>query len=160
MQDYLSPEGQKIYNEILGHIDKNNWSQDIDDYELSMLANAFDMYSKCAMYIKENGMTQMTKTGFMAARPECGIMKTEYANVLKHSAKFGLNPGDRKKIFKVADTKRPKKTFDLRPMREKFDEWWSSLPHGGIEPSDWDFQRYDEYVRKNRKNPESQFDLL
>ena len=26
-------------------------------------------------------------------------MKNEYQNILKHSAKFGLNPGDRAKIF-------------------------------------------------------------
>jgi hypothetical protein len=52
----------------------------------------------------------ITKTGtYELLRPEYNIMKNEYANVLKHSAKFGLNPGDREKIFK--NIKPPKKSI-------------------------------------------------
>jgi hypothetical protein len=40
-------------------------------------------------------------------------MKSEYANILKHSSKFGLNPGDRAKFFKGLGEKEKKKGFDL-----------------------------------------------
>lgn len=112
MQPYLSEKGKQIYQVILKHIDRNHWSQDIDDYELSMLANAFDTYEKCALIVQTEGMTQVANSGFATARPEVGIMEKVYGIILKHSAKFGLNPGDRKKIFKVIDTKKKRKAFD------------------------------------------------
>jgi hypothetical protein len=37
---------------------------------------------------------------YQQIRPEYTAMKNEYQNILKHSSKFGLTPGDRAKIFK------------------------------------------------------------
>ena len=47
-------------------------------------------------------------------RPEYNIMKNEYAQILKHSGKFGLNPSDRDKLFsKALEKDKGKKGFDL-----------------------------------------------
>jgi phage terminase small subunit len=45
-------------------------------------------------------------------RPEYTVMKNEYGNILKHAGKFGLNPGDRDKIFKKMKDEKQKKGFN------------------------------------------------
>ena len=98
---------------------------EVDDIELSMLANSYDLYFRMAKYCNDHGvsMTFAAKApvpgdedddlaedeknfikakggGYQQIRPEYTVMKNEYQNILKHSAKFGLTPGDRAKIFK------------------------------------------------------------
>jgi len=72
-----------------------------------MLANSFALYAENAKYCNENGikMTITTEKGgeYSQICPEYTVMKNEYQNILKHSGKFGLNPGDRSKIFKKLD---------------------------------------------------------
>ena len=161
MQSYLSPNGIKIYNVILRHIDKNNWSMSIDDYELSMLANAFDTYEKCALTVQTLGMTQEAKGGFLTARPEVGIMEKTYQIILKHSAKFGLNPGDRKKIFKVIDQKRRKKTFDTDHTNYNalFIEWWNAQEERGEVNMNY-LEAFRKYYRQHNQEPATLLDLI
>lgn len=67
-----------------------------------MLANSFDVFEKMAQYCNDKGyITPVTgKNGtFDQAAPEYGIMKQQYDIIMKHGPKFGLNPGDREKIF-------------------------------------------------------------
>lgn len=161
MQPYLSEKGKQIYQVILKHIDRNNWSQDIDDFELSMLANAFDMYEKCALTIQTSGMTQTAKNNFEIARPEISIMEKVYGIILKHSAKFGLNPGDRKKIFKVIDQKKRKKAFDTStPNYNKiFADWWSDqYPDKPVDYSQ--FESFKKYYVHHNEEPETLLDLI
>lgn len=77
-----------------------------------MLANSFDLYFQAAEFVQKHGVKQtfVNDKGIKYSQvcPEYSVMKTEYANVLKHSGKFGLNPADRKKIFsKVQKKKAP-----------------------------------------------------
>lgn len=99
--------------------------EEVDDLELSMLANSYDLYFRMAQYCNDHGvsMTFAAKAtvpddedeeladdekdfvkakggGYQQIRPEYTVMKNEYQNILKHSSKFGLTPGDRAKIFK------------------------------------------------------------
>lgn len=169
MQPYLTTPGKVIYKTILAHLDHQNWSHDIDTFELSMLANSFDTYAMCAEIVKKEGHTQQTKTGFLATRPEVGIMQKCYAEILKHSAKFGLNPGDRKRIFKLAEKKRKKtKTFLLSEQEEKeaFISWWNdleaSLPLDEIlgEPDMSYLPKYVAYCSANFQEPDTLLDLI
>lgn len=103
--DYLTKDGKRIFKEIVKHVTDKGIIEDIDVMELSMLANSFDLYSQCASKCNEvDGGYIRPVTGkngtFDAVAPEYSIMKNEYTNILKHSPKFGLNPGDRAKIFK------------------------------------------------------------
>ncbi len=86
--------------------------EDVDDYELAMLSNSFDLYSDCAKYCSENGVktTIITETGSTYSQicPEYTVMKNEYQNILKHSGKFGLNPADRRKVLGVLKEEKPK----------------------------------------------------
>lgn len=80
--------------------------KDVDEYELTMLANSFDMYARAAKLCNEDGVSMTFKTEkgtYSQIRPEYTVMKNEYQNILKHGAKFGLNPADRKKIFNVVE---------------------------------------------------------
>jgi phage terminase small subunit len=89
----------------------------VDKFELGMLANSFDLYAESAKYVRDNGakMVIVTERGsYYQICPEFTVMKSEYSNILKHSGKFGLNPGDREKIFKsLANAKPAKKGFNL-----------------------------------------------
>src|SRR5687768_9089591 len=111
---FLSVDGRLIYEAILQHCKDNGIQKDIDTFELSMLANSFDLYSINAKFCKKHGTTQQPeKGGWDQIRPEYTVMKNEYQNILKHSSKFGINPGDRAKIFNGLKQKEKKKGFDL-----------------------------------------------
>ena len=114
---YLTDEGLKIFNELENHCKNRLKMEDVDTFELTMLANSFALYSECAKLCNEDGvqMTITTEKGgvYSQIRPEYTVMKNEYANILKHGGKFGLNPGDREKIFKGLKADK-RKGFDLK----------------------------------------------
>lgn len=103
--DFLSKNGLFIFQELRKHCKKQLKMMDVDDYELKMLANSFDLYCRNADLCNKQGvsMTIITEKGgeYSQIRPEYTVMKNEYGNILKHSGKFGLNPADRDKFFKV-----------------------------------------------------------
>lgn len=115
--EFLSPEGVEIFQALKQHCVKMG-TMDIDSFELAMLANSFWMYAENAKVCRDDGvsMTIITEKGgeYSQIRPEYTVMKNEYQNILKHAGKFGLNPGDREKIFKRMDKGgKKKKGFDL-----------------------------------------------
>ncbi len=108
--EYLSPKGRRIFLDIIKHILDKDVIEDIDTLELSMLANSLDVYANMAAICNEKGFSEEVtgKNGtFKQIVPEYTIMRNEYQNVLKHSGKYGLTPGDRAKIF--AGMKKKKK---------------------------------------------------
>jgi phage terminase small subunit len=119
--DFLSEKGLLVLNALQKHCREKLKTFDVDEHELAMLAKSFELYAKHAKYCLDNGETfeMETKTGtYPMVRPEYTIMNKEYQNILKHGAKFGLNPGDREKIFKgLSSEKEKKKGFDLTPMK-------------------------------------------
>jgi phage terminase small subunit len=115
--DFLSDEGVEIYKRLEKHCKDKLKVFDIDSLELSMLANSFAMYFAAAQYCKDNGvsMSFTTEKGtYEQIRPEYSVMKNEYQNILKHGAKFGLNPGDRDKVFKGLSKEKKAKGFNLK----------------------------------------------
>jgi len=117
--NFLSDNGEKIFKALKTHC-KSLKMMDADDYELRMLANAFDKYEKNALFCRDSGDTyeMATKTGsYPMIRPEYNVMKDSYEKILKHSGKFGLNPGDRDKIFKGLKEDKKKKGFDTDNMK-------------------------------------------
>jgi hypothetical protein len=110
----LSENGLLIYKLIERHCKKLRLVE-ADSLEMIMLANSYDLYYQGAKFCKDNGtvVSMPTKTGtYDMLRPEYNQMKNEYGNILKHSPKYGLTPGDREKIFKGLDTKTKKKPTD------------------------------------------------
>lgn len=78
-----------------------------------MLANAFDLFEIMSKKCNDNGYIAPVsgKNGtFDQVVPEYGIMKQQYDIILKHSPKFGLNPGDREKIFNGMAKKKKKES--------------------------------------------------
>jgi phage terminase small subunit len=108
--EFLSKNGILIFETLKKHC-KSLKMMDADDLELAMLANSFDLYSQAAIFCRDKGNTfeMQTKTGaYPMMRPEYNVMKNEYQQILKHAGKFGLNPGDRMKIFKGIGDKKPR----------------------------------------------------
>src|SRR5688572_12715331 len=101
---HLNDKGQAIYDRLANHCRVNLQMAEIDDIELSMLAYSYALYFEMAEYIQQNGVKfeMMTEKGgkYEQICPEYSVLKNEYQNILKHSSKFGLTPGDRAKIFK------------------------------------------------------------
>jgi P27 family predicted phage terminase small subunit len=101
---HLSEKGQVIYDRLKTHCEARLSMIDVDDIELSMLAYSYALYFEMAELIKEDGVKfeMITEKGgtYEQIRPEYSVLKNEYQNILKHSSKFGLTPGDRAKIFK------------------------------------------------------------
>jgi P27 family predicted phage terminase small subunit len=110
---HLNDKGKEIYHRLESHVRGKLKMFDIDSIELSMLANSYALYFEMAQYCNEQGvsMSFTTEKGgtYEQIRPEYTVMKNEYQNVLKHSAKFGLTPGDRSRIFKELANKKEKK---------------------------------------------------
>jgi len=109
--DYLSKRGRLLFYRIIRHIKESDLVRDIDTLELSMLANSFDLYEKMAEECNEKGYVRPVsgKNGtFDQAVPQYTIMQQQYANIMKHSPKFGLTPGDREKIFSGMKAKKKK----------------------------------------------------
>ena len=115
--DFLTENGLFIFEQIKSQCKDKLKLFDLDDLEMGMLANSFDIYATNAKFCRDNGQTyeMKTKTGiYPMVRPEYNIMKNEYAQILKHSGKFGLNPSDRDKLFsKALEKDKGKKGFDL-----------------------------------------------
>ena len=114
LNDFLSPEGRDILAVLNKHCKKLKM-MDADQLELEMLANSFDVWQKNAKIVRDEGAVVViqTKTGpYPLQNPAHSIMTKEYANILKHSAKFGLNPGDREKIFKGLEIKEKRPDFE------------------------------------------------
>jgi P27 family predicted phage terminase small subunit len=114
--DFLTDSGRKIYKRLEKHCKETMKMLDIDSLEMSMLANSMALYFEMAEFLKDNQvkMTFVTEKGtYEQIRPEYTVMKNEYQNILKHGAKFGLNPGDREKIFKGLKKEKEKKGFTL-----------------------------------------------
>lgn len=115
--DFLTDAGREIYKRLETHCSDKLKVMDIDSLELSMLANSMALYFDTAEFIRDNGVKMTFVTGkgtYEQIRPEYTVMKNEYQNILKHGAKFGLNPGDREKIFKNLTKEKPKpKGFEL-----------------------------------------------
>ena len=99
---YLTKRGRLIFYQILNHIKDAGIDSPIDNIELSMLANSYDAFERAASFCNEKGFSREIESkqgSFGQIVPEYTVMRNEYSNILKHSPKYGMNPGDREKIF-------------------------------------------------------------
>jgi hypothetical protein len=120
---FLTDRGKEYFFLLKGHISQNEISQteqnyqfEIDDIEVAMLANEYDLYFSNMEFCQKNGysFTTGSNNGYSQIRPEFSVMKNAYQNILKHSAKFGITPGDRAKLFgaKIGKPTKPME-FDI-----------------------------------------------
>ena len=109
--DYLTEEGEKIFYSILELI-PSDITQETDTYELSMLANYFDLYAQAALNIKNNktGYQQQTPNNYSQITADVTMMDKAGAYIIKNSGKFGLNPEAREKLKEVWQKKKKKKS--------------------------------------------------
>ena len=99
---YLTKRGRNIFYQILNHIKEAGIDSGIDAIELSMLANSYDAFERAADFCNKNGFSREIEAkqgSFGQIVPEYSVMKNEYSNILKHSPKYGMTPGDRLKVL-------------------------------------------------------------
>lgn len=111
----LSKRGQQ-YFDILKEHTSHIGIMEIDDIELAMLANEYDLYFTNMEFCQQYGYSFVTgsNNGYSQIRPEFTVMKNAYQNILKHSPKFGMNPADRAKLFNISkNTAKKEKKFEL-----------------------------------------------
>ena len=100
---YLSPNGKKIFKAIIDHVQDAGLDSRIDVFELTLLANSFDLYEVAAARVKTDmdnpeKRDKVFGTGGRLST-DYQVMLKEYEKIMKHGPKYGLNPGDRAKIF-------------------------------------------------------------
>lgn len=120
-ENYLPKEAQKIFNRIYNHVKANGLELEIDSLEMSMLAFSFYQFAEAVKNGIEEGFlneyendkgTTIQINGYQAQINQC------YSNIMKHSPKFGLTPGDREKITAFAKKETEKKSA-MKVLREK-----------------------------------------
>jgi P27 family predicted phage terminase small subunit len=109
----LSKRAKIWFDQIKSHAEKLGL-EEVDDIEMSMLANEYETYFSAMEFCNEHGYALKMESGYSQIRPEYTVMKGAYHNIVKHSAKFGMTPGDRAKIFGMKNkNKAVKKGFDI-----------------------------------------------
>jgi len=100
-RDYLTKNGRNIFFALIRHISDTDLDSRIDTYELTMLANSFDLYEEASERMRLLRNDPDSKAFGSAGRlsTDYQVMEKEYNKILKHGPKYGLNPGDRHKIF-------------------------------------------------------------
>lgn len=110
-QPYLSENGIKIFDEILNFVKTKGIEEQIDSFQLSMLANAFDLHERASVVMNnsEGGFTQITKNEYSQIRAEFIVWQKTGDYINKNADKFGLNPPAREKIKGIASNKQAEK---------------------------------------------------
>ena len=93
-QTYLTKTGIGIFKEIVKAL---KVGQEIDTFELSMLANAYDIYQRYAHKLKEIEDTKYIESQRLAA-----IMDKAFKQIDKQSDKYGMTPIGRDKLSKIS----------------------------------------------------------
>lgn len=100
-REYLTKNGRSIFFKLVKHIQEADLDSNVDIYELTMLANSFDLYeaaSERVRVLRDSGDEKaFGSSGRLST--DYQVMEKEYNKILKHGPKYGLNPGDRHKIF-------------------------------------------------------------
>jgi len=112
-EKYLPKEAKAIFKRIVKHLDENAATLPIDSIELSMLSMAYYQFEQAAIEGLAKGFVNDYSTEEKVSIQVNGyqsVMNSAYSNILKHSSKFGLNPGDREKLdlFKNKEPGLPK----------------------------------------------------
>lgn len=110
----MTKKGRLIFFQLVRHVEEAGLDESIDILELTMLANCFDLYEEAADRVKKLMETGDDKTFGTGGRlsTDYQVMEKEYNKILKHAPKYGLNPGDRHKIFGGMKKKKKAKLDD------------------------------------------------
>lgn len=105
----LSEGGQEIFDRLLCLLPENVL-QDVDNYELSMLADQFAIFAEASENINQFGYKQTTHNGYSQITADVTVKEKAAAYIIKNSSKFGLNPDAREKLKEVWAKKAKKKS--------------------------------------------------
>ena len=107
--NYLSELGLDYFNRICGYL--GDKLQESDSIELSMLANLYAMHDEAVAAGSKVGFVNEFPNGTIQANGYQTIIDRCYSTILKHGAKFGLNPSDREKLASSIKPVKTKKSF-------------------------------------------------
>jgi P27 family predicted phage terminase small subunit len=117
---YLTPRGREIFEELSEWLEGQPL-ESVDAFELSTLAQYYDMYETSARIVNQEGYSRkMGVNGYEQVTPHFTAMKDALDKIMKLSYKFGLNPSAREKIksFNQAEDNKPSTSDEkLRQMK-------------------------------------------
>lgn len=111
-QPGLTPNGERIFHELLQHIQKYEKEQ-IDSYNLTELAHQYDLAERCRQNINsptdknQKDGVQVTSNGYTQVTGYVTVMDKCNARIEKLGAKYGLTPLDREKIKSAIKEEKP-----------------------------------------------------
>ena len=114
-QPGLTENGEKIFNELVKHTQQIG-DESIDAFQLTNLAQAFDLAERCRQKInfpkdkKQSDGVQTTENGYTQVTGYVTVMDKCNTQIEKIGAKFGITPADRSKIAVFANQKPEKKS--------------------------------------------------
>ncbi len=108
-QNYLSDQGRTIFDQIAATL--NGKVEQIDTYELSMLANAYDLYHVFAVKTKEAIDNEEDALKIQRLN---SVMEKQWRMIEKFSSNFGMSPMSRSKLESIVKPKTEKLTGSAR----------------------------------------------
>lgn len=116
-QSYLTKEGVKIFGELVDHCEKIKL-HDADSFELSMLANAFDLHCRASLIMNKQGggYAQKLKSEYSQITADFTVWKQTGEYINKNAGKFGLDPASREKLKSFTEEKPKEKKGKLKRL--------------------------------------------
>lgn len=97
-EPYLTKNGKAIFFRILEFLETSDMHE-VDSFELSVLAQHFDVFHESSRKVNEQGYSRVTgNNGYEQVTPHFTAMKDSANYIMKHGEKFGLNPSAREKL--------------------------------------------------------------
>lgn len=109
----LSEEGLAIWNEMAPILLRMGVFTQADRILLTRYCLLQEQFAHVVRHVRENGMTQITQTGYSQLTAEGALFKTLPAELLKIEQQFGMTPASRSaiKVSNAASQENPLATF-------------------------------------------------
>jgi P27 family predicted phage terminase small subunit len=93
-EKYLSKLGNYYFDKFKLILESRGMAKDEYSTELTLLANEYANYEEAQRTISQDGPYVTYATGAQQISPAVTFKEKSFANIIKLSAKFGMNPKD------------------------------------------------------------------
>lgn len=95
---WLDPEAKKLWKQLIPELERLGLMTIVDGVAFAGICQRYATWVKCEKYLKKNGLTFETDTGYIQQRPEVAISQKALADVRAFMTEFGLTPASRARI--------------------------------------------------------------
>lgn len=95
---WLASEGKKLWKQLIPELERLGLMTIMDGVAFEAVCQNYATWVRCEKYLKKNGLTFETETGYIQQRPEVAIGQKALAAVRAFCTEFGLTPASRARI--------------------------------------------------------------